>query len=253
MLRSAALACFVLVSAAGCPGAPRMTAPLRGADPSVLFVGNSLTYTNDLPGMLEAIARLGVGAPVATASVAYPNYSLEDHWYEGTAVQALQGHRWAFVVMQQGPSSLPENQAHLAEWSGRFAPLIRAAGAEPVLFMVWPSRQRFTDFPAVRDSYRNAAAQLGGLFAPAGDGWLAAWDDDPTLALYGPDGFHPSVAGTYLAALVLLGRIRGLDPLTLPSWIPYGDGAANYPESTVVRIQTAAKAALERNPEYPVP
>ncbi len=238
--------------AAGClsPSAP--TPPgFPDGKTRVLFIGNSLTYTNDLPTMIKAVARLGGDTSIATASVAFPNFALEDHWNEGSAAKALAGSRWEFVVMQQGPSSLPENQANLATWAGRFDPLIRGAGADPVLYMVWPSAARAGDFPGVLAGYRNAAAAVGGRFAPAGDAWLAAWALDPATALYGGDGFHPSVSGTYLAALVILGRIKGLDPMTLPATIPFDGGSLSLPEARVRLLQQAAATALSRNPDRP--
>ncbi|MBL8985775.1 MAG: hypothetical protein JNJ80_05880 [Gemmatimonadetes bacterium] len=238
----------VLASGMSCLGPTETDTPgFPEGDTRVLFIGNSLTYVNDLPAMVAAVARQAGNDKVSTAAVAYPDFSLEDHWNEGTARRALADHRWEYVVMQQGPSSLPENQVYLANWSATFAPAIRAAGAEPVLYMVWPSSPRSADFPAVRQSYRNAAAGVSGVFAPAGDAWTAAWETDPALPLYSGDGFHPSVAGTYLAAIVILNRVTGIDPLTLPAAVP-GSG---LPAATVRVLQQAARAALDRNPARP--
>ena len=50
------------------------------------------------------------------------------------------------------------------------------------------------------------------LVLPVGEAWRSAWRIDPNIALYGPDGFHPSLMGTYLAALVVslpLGILMG--------------------------------------------
>ena len=56
------------------------------ADLSILFVGNSLTYTNDLPGMLERMLEAyGDVGEVHVESVAFPNFGLPDHWAEGSA------------------------------------------------------------------------------------------------------------------------------------------------------------------------
>lgn len=212
----------------------------------VLFVGNSLTYHNDLGGMVERLARATGDDGVRTATTAFADFALEDHLAEGTAVEALRKARWEFVVMQQGPSSLPANQLHLAQGARAFEPLVRGAGAEPVLYMVWPDASRRVAFPDVRTSYRNAAAAVHGIFAPAGDAWLAAWDLDPSLELYS-DGLHPTVAGTYLAALVILHRVRGIDPTTVPVEI---NGLALSP-STATLLQRAAVVALQRNPARP--
>jgi len=232
-----------LVTACAVPSGP---AP--GAAPRLLFVGNSLTYVNDLPAMVESVAAQA-GRPVPeTETVGFPDFALEDHWAEGTARRRMEQARWDFVILQQGPSSLPENQANLITWTERFAPLIRGAGADPVLYMVWPSRDRMAAFPMVRDSYRNAAARVGGIFAPAGEAWRVALAEDPAVTVYGSDGFHPAPAGTYLAAVVILCRVSPFDPLTLPRTIP---NSPDIPEATVLALQRAAAAALRDQPARP--
>lgn len=242
--RLAIIALLALVLA--CSGSSSTAPGFASGNMRVLFIGNSLTYFNDLGGMMVAVARSAGDADVRSATVAYPDYALEDHIAEGTALRSLRQSGWEFVVMQQGPSSLPQNQTLLADGAKAFAPSIRAAGATPVLFMVWPQRSRVADFPAVRTSYRNAAAAVGGIFAPAGDAWVAAWELDPSIQLY-LDGLHANPAGTYLAAIVILHQLRGIDPATLPLTIP------GYPasEATVSLLQMAAKRAIGRNPLRP--
>lgn len=220
--------------AAGMPA----SGPAPVPSPRILFIGNSLTYVNDLPAMVRAIA-VAAGQPAPeTEAVAFPNFALEDHWAEGTARRRLEGAHWDFVVLQQGPSSLPESRENLTAWTERFAPLIRAAGAEPVLCMVWPERARMGAFPRVGDSYRSAAAKVGGIFAPAGEAWRVALAEDSAAPVYGGDGFHPAPAGTYLAAVVILGRVRALDPRSLPPTIP---NFPTIPEATVAALQRAGR------------
>src|SRR5829696_3216829 len=77
---------------------------------NVLFIGNSLTYWNDLPAIVAALADSAHVKPLAWTQVAFPDFALEDHWSEGTAVKALRSHAWDVVVLQQGPSSLPANR-----------------------------------------------------------------------------------------------------------------------------------------------
>ena len=66
-------------------------------------------------------------------------------------------------------------------------------------------------------SYRVAAEAADGILLPVGEAWRVAWKKDPRPALYGPDGFHPSVAGSYLAAAVMFQRLTGRDPRGLPA------------------------------------
>ena len=54
----------------------------------MLFIGNSLTAANNLPLMLEAVARQR-GETIACEMIAYPDFSLEDHWQRGNAVRAI--------------------------------------------------------------------------------------------------------------------------------------------------------------------
>ena len=168
----------------------------------VLFIGNSLTFTHDVPGLLTALAGLE-NRVVDVRSVAFPNFSLEDHWFRGDALDEIRARRWDVVVMQQGPSTLDANRAHLAEWSLRFAPEIRTAGGVPALYTVWPPSGSAAAFNAVQRSYGEAAEAVDGILLPAGDAWEIAWRRDTSLRLYGPDQFHPSLEGALLAALTI--------------------------------------------------
>jgi hypothetical protein len=180
----------------------------------ILFVGNSLTYANDLPATVCALAR-AAGQRVVCESVAKPDYSLEDHWNEHEARSAI-ARGWDFVVLQQGPSALPESRRLLIAYAKRFDAEIRKAGARTALYMVWPSRTRRADFSGVSQSYAAAAKEVKGLLMPAGDAWRAAWAIDSNLPLYGPDGFHPSASGSYLAALVIYRQLFGEAAPTAP-------------------------------------
>ncbi|MBP9696407.1 MAG: hypothetical protein KBD58_04250, partial [Thermomonas sp.] len=48
----------------------------------VLLVGNSLTYTNNLPALLRAVGA-SQGTPIATESFAAPGGTLIERWNDG--------------------------------------------------------------------------------------------------------------------------------------------------------------------------
>ena len=202
------LALAVAVALAGCAQAPRGagTEPLR-----VLFVGNSLTQTNDLPAVVATVAR-GLGTEVEYRTIAPGGMSLEDHWNAGSVPAELASGRWDAVVMQQGPSALPDSQANLREWADRLADLAREHGTRPALLTVWPESYRAAALPEVISSYANAAEAARAELYAAGVAWQSAWKRNPALPLYGPDGFHPSTLGTYLAALVVVAGLTGQQP-----------------------------------------
>lgn len=189
--------------------------PGAGGTLTVLFIGNSLTATNDLPALVRQIAQ-AAGATLTYDVVAPGGVSLEDHWNDGITDRIAQVGA-DVVVLQQGPSSLPENQEHLKTWATMLAGPIRAAGGVPALLMVWPESTRQSAFDAVRTSYRAAAEHAGGLFIPAGEVWRETWRRDPDVALYGTDGFHPSLAGSFAAALTVYAVLFDPDLSELPS------------------------------------
>ncbi len=215
------------------------TAPLaaQAAPLHVLFVGNSFTYVNDLPARFAELAEAaGLPRPV-TAMVAAPDVSLEDQMSEGTAARRLAAERWDIVVLQQGPSTLTASGAHLVAWTRQWAPLIRRAGAEPVLYMVWPGTDRLAATDSALAHYRAAAEAVQGRLAPAGLAWREAFLHIPEAGVAAADGFHPSPSGSYLAALVLLATITGRDPLTLPAVAP---GLPRLAPGVVRRLQQVA-------------
>lgn len=195
---------FGLVSSCQTPAATGPPSePLR-----LLFIGNSLTYGNDLPAMVDSIASRGEPASVEIRTIASPNFSLEDHRLQGTAEAAIREGGWTLVILQQGPSSLPDSRVALLAEARWFAAVAREAGVPLAFLMVWPDRSRLAFFDDVALSYRLASDSTGSLFLPAGNAWRAAWSRDSTLQFYGPDGFHPTPLGTYLAALVIVDRLR---------------------------------------------
>lgn len=203
----------------------------------ILFIGNSLTYANDLPAMVCALAR-AAGRQATCDSVAKPDYGLEEHWNDPDARAAI-ARGWDVVVLQQGPSALPESRRLLIAYTKRFDSEIKKAGARTALYMVWPSRARRGDFPAVSRSYAAAAHEVNALLIPAGEAWRAAWAAGAALPLYGADGFHPSPSGTYLAALVAYEQIFG----TPPPATPVSAEARPFAE-TLRRVAREAVAAI---------
>lgn len=211
---------------AGTLGCFTSTAPqVTGVPPdaTVLFVGNSLTYWNDLPAMVQAIADSARTPGVRVAMVAFPDYALADHLMRGDALQVIRRGGWNTVVLQQGPSALDASRAQLRRDVAAFAAEIRRAGGRPALYAPWPAQSRAADFAPSAESYRLAAADVDALLMPVGEAWQAAWARDATLGLYGPDGLHPSPLGSLVAAVVIHAQVAGGAPY-VPTHVPCGPG-----------------------------
>ncbi|HNG95970.1 MAG TPA: SGNH/GDSL hydrolase family protein [Acidobacteriota bacterium] len=232
-----AIACLLVVTLAmvGDRSRAQQTPALR-----VLFIGNSLTYVNNLPAVLEAMARESGQVPLVYQTIAFPDFSLEDHWKQGDARKAISTGKWDVVVMQQGPSALPESRVLLLEYVKKFAQETRNSGAKPALYMVWPAKERSFDFDRVSESYRLAAQEVDGLLFPVGDAWRTAWKHDASLPLYSADKFHPSKAGTYLAAAVMYEQLYRRSSVGLPAQLKISD-----PEVKKIKLPRKQAEALQ--------
>ena len=232
-LRGVALSLTLLISCGG--GDSEAPPPFAGEQLRVLFVGNSLTRDNDLPAMTAQLAASADAPPLVVGRVIRSGYSLGDHWDEGVAPGMIRQGHWDVVVLQQGPSALPESQADLLANTRKFATVAAEHGARVALLMVWPEVNRPAARDSVRMSYANAAAAVDGILVPAGEAWRAAWRHDPTLELYSGDGFHPALMGSYLAALALYEQLYGRSPI--------GVSGAGVDPGKVALLQESAAAA----------
>jgi hypothetical protein len=229
-MRIVSVLCFTVLAIGAAPRAVEEVA--------ILFIGNSLTSVNDVPALVRKLAESD-GRKVRVFSVTTNDFGLEEHWRDGRAAREIARRRPKFVVLQQGPSAMPESRVMLRDYAARFDKLTKDVGGRSGLYMVWPARQRAGDFDGVSESYAAAARDVGGVFLPAGDAWRAAWARQPRLELLGADGFHPSEQGSWLAALVIYCGLFERNPADIER-LPRG-----FPKPANVFVQSAA-AALAR-------
>ena len=207
----------VLIGGGACfSTAPVTSEPeLIGEGRRVLFIGNSYLYSQDVAGIVQALAD-SAGVQLAVETVAAPNLALIDHWNDGPALREIRKGGWEWVVLQQGPSSTDLNRDTLRLATGLFAQEIVKVGGKVALFSAWPARQRRQDFERAIESYALAAADVGGTLLPIATAWLETWEREPTAQLYADD-LHPSIQGAYVTALVIYARLVNASPVGLPA------------------------------------
>lgn len=227
--------------------------PLPAGGINVLFVGNSLTYVNDLPSTVVAIGA-SAGDSIHVAAAVGPDLALIDHLNGGSdAVVQMRRGGWKFVVLQQGPTPAGICRDSLVLWTKSYETRLRGSGATLALLMPWPGATHLDLYDEVRVSFEAASLGVGGVFMPAGEAWRSVQRSNPELSLYGPDGFHPSPAGTFLAALVIYERVTGGDARSLPAQAFAGGRALALPEATIRLLQGAAHDANTRFPATAAP
>jgi len=211
---------------------------------TVLFLGNSYTATNDLPGTLRQLA-LSLGDTVTTQQSLPGGYTFELHTTNATSQQLIDQGDWDFVVLQeqsQLPSfQLPQVQSDCFPFATELIDsiLVHAPCAEPVFYMTWGRQngdaQNCANWPPVctfegmnallRERYLMMAVDNSAWCAPVGMAWKNTRDHQPAINLYSTDGSHPSVQGTYLAACTFYATLfrqspvgasytAGIDPAT---------------------------------------
>lgn len=182
---------------------PVITDDLSVTDFNILFVGNSLTYTNNLP-MLVKQKALSRGISVGTKMIAEPNTAIIDHWVGGNVQVDIASKQFDFVVIQQGPSSQAFGREILIEYGKKYAALCNENDAKLAYYMVWPSISWYHTFDDVIQNHRDAAAINEAILCPVGEKWKAHFDSTNNFDYYGPDDFHPSLLGSQVAANIIV-------------------------------------------------
>ena len=193
----------------------------RAEKASVLFVGNSYTYVNDMPGMFSAIAEsLGDRAEVDMAAPG--GYTFESHARDKATREKIAAREWSFVVLQE-QSQRPDWPSRQLEsmvipYALQLNELIHAANAtaKTVFFETWGYKagdgSNCRNIPEtctyegmqrrLNATYADLAQRTSGRLAPVGEAWSRVRLAHPEIELYSGDGIHPSAQGSYLAACV---------------------------------------------------
>lgn len=169
----------------------------------VLFIGNSYSFTNDLPGLTSALAEADwSNRPLAAATVAVGGATLHDLWEQGQALAHIQQGGWDYVVLQEHSMRPLFDPEGMAADVARFDAAIRRGGARTVLYMTWARAYAPEQQARITAAYRQLAARHQALLAPVGLAWQQARQQPDAPQLYQPDSSHPTLAGSYLAAYV---------------------------------------------------
>ena len=202
----------------------------------MLFVGNSFTARNNVPGMLAELAldpSGGAGRRIEHRLIQRGGASLRMHLNKGDAAAAIRDERYDYVVLQE-QSTLPiKNPTRMHESARDFDALIRAAGARTVLYMTWARLEAAADAQQrIADACTSIGKEIDAIVVPAGLAWRAFLAKHKTPVLHDADKSHPTLAGSYLAACTFHATLFGATP----------PGESRVAE----RIEPAHRAALRQ-------
>ena len=186
----------------------------------VLFIGNSLTSANNLPGMIANIAK-SHGYKMDYDSYTRGGARLAHHASNTNILQKLKEQPWDFVVFQE-QSQFPgfshkqlstdvfphakrlseaAKKAHQHTSVVYYMTMARRNG-DPDNKHVSPELLTYEGMQErVNGCYLEMAMDNHALVAPVGELWKTIRKQNPDLNLYSDD-IHPNITGTYLAACV---------------------------------------------------
>lgn len=179
----------------------------------VLFVGNSFTARNDVPGLIAQLAAAR-GKTLGHRLFSAGGASLRMHWNRGEVQEWLATCPWGYdYVVLQEQSTLPvKNAGRMRENVRLFDEAIKAAGAKTALYMTWARRHEPENQQVIADAYTSIGEELGATVVPVGLAWERFLAEHKTPVLHDADGSHPTLAGSYLAACVFYSTLFGESP-----------------------------------------
>jgi hypothetical protein len=217
-----------------------MATSKRGRRPlKVLFIGNSFTARNDLPGLVAQLAAAR-GRSMEHRLISAGGASLRTHWNAGEAQEAIRDGHYDRVVLQE-QSTLPvKNARRMHENVRLFDGAVRATGAQTVLYMTWARQSAPESQQAITDAYAVIGRELGATVVPVGTAWERFLRKHDRPVLHDKDQSHPTLAGSYLAACVFLAVLFEESPVGI------GDELAGLSAQDLALLQKAARQ--ERKP-----
>lgn len=206
----------------------------------VCFIGNSYTYVQDLPSLLDSISNHD-GNDVIKDQNTPGGSTLEQHSTNAASLSKIQADSWDYVVLQDQSQmpSFPYAQTSVSVYPKAeiLCDSIRSANpcAIPLFYNTWgresgdPQWDSINSFIKMNNrlhlGYAFMAESNQGKLSPVGIGFRHIYDDAsavvPHTDLYADAGGHPTLKGQYLSACIFYNVIFESSPVG-NSFLPVG-------------------------------
>ncbi len=195
----------------------------------ILFLGNSFTYYNDLPAIVERLSCGELECHSITRGGAYLNaYKTPSDELRGRLDELLSEHQYDYVVLQEQSLNAITDLGDYLSSVKNIASLV--GNTKILLYQTWSYaegskilKRAGLSYAEMADGLENAvsraAREIGAQVIPVGRVFANVCKHRPEIALYDDDGLHPSERGSFIAACVfarfLCEKISG----EIPLWI----------------------------------
>jgi hypothetical protein len=204
----------------------------------LLFLGHSLTYYNEMPEMVAKMAD-SADSPIRyeITMSAFPNAGLDNHWNNRRTRELLSQGGWDRVIAQPKRTYQREGaDSRLHFYANKL--LVGTAKRPPAIVISQQpsddfyrqenrSTSRAEDGRMLQENLRGLAIATGADVIDVATVWERVRTEQLPFSLY-QDGNHPSLEGSYLAALVIYANLSnsGVDRVTYVPWGMSSDDAA---------------------------
>ena len=209
----------------------------------ILFIGNSYTFFNDLPAMVDSLAAdsgIDVSVDSVTKGGRFLYESLGEDEYALRLRQLIGENEYDVLVLQEQSHFAIKDYGKFEESIGALKNLVNAK--RTVLYATWGRKtgssvlddygitsRQMTD--KLYDAYTRAAAKHGCEINPVGLCFAYIYENSPEIELYNKDKSHPSEIGSSLAAIAFFKRIFGR--------LPDSFSALSLDEDTLAKLLNA--------------
>lgn len=204
-----ALLLFALAGGAVAAGQPRR----------ILFIGNSLTYVNNLPAATASLAP----PEVEVDAFALPGAALSDDVGNPRVAELLtHGHYTDVVFQERGGEVVCNSEACMDSAAFKatehasvvLANMARHGGARVYYLGTWQLNPAVE--PLLVRGERRTAEAMGARYIEIGETWVSLRRKDSQAAWLHTDGQHPGYATTALMAVRIWHAISGERPTRAP-------------------------------------
>lgn len=210
------------------------------AQTKVLFLGNSFTYTYDIPTLFEGLANsAGISVSVderTTAGIAVydqASQGLLGHINDSQSQSKISSQNWDYIVVQDNMGAWVANYitgtagnanvtlANQIKANFNCTHIIYMAAWGPeggVPSLGYPNETTQSCIERIHTNfvdYNNSVNTYDEIVSPVGKSWIQSLSQIPSVDLYHTDNTHPSLAGSYLTAATLFVSIFKKDPINL--------------------------------------
>lgn len=201
---------------------------------SVLFIGNSYTFMNDMPFTFQKLAKeYGVNAFVDTLVEGGKN--LEFHSSRKETYDKINARNWTYVVIQGHSNEFATPRTDIEKKSkkylARMVDSIRTNNSctKVVFYMTWAYKNGNKNWEPINsyekmqdmviENYMWMAKDFNAILSPVGAVWQSVRKNHDYINLYNADEKHPNSYGSYLSAATFLATILKKSPNDFPTGV----------------------------------